>query len=115
MGRRYRAIFSHNSWLTFWGALQEERKKQLEEEIPRLEAEIDFLKVNSFSSEQVMRDAKDLQSRWPELNTEEKRQIVECVTNKIVVAKDEIDIELCYLPSFKKVTESNWSLGDSNP
>ena len=62
-----------------------------------------------------MRDAKDLQSRWPELNTEEKRQIAECVTNRIVISKDEIDIDLCYLLSLKKGAESNWSLGDSNP
>ena len=78
----------------------EERQKQLEEEMPRLQAEIDFLKINTFSSEQVMNDAHDLQARWPHLDREEKRRIVECITNKIVIEKDEISIDLCYLLPF---------------
>jgi len=87
----------------------------MEEEIPRLQAEIDLLSVNSFSGEQVMNDAQDLQSQWPLLAQDEKRRIVECITSKITIAKDEIDIELCYLPSFKELTKRDWSLGDSNP
>ena len=93
----------------------EERQKQIEEELPRLQAEIDLLSINSFSGEQVMNDAQDLQSQWPLLEQDEKRRIVECITNKIVIAKDEIDIELCYLPSFNELTKRDWSLGDSNP
>ncbi len=93
----------------------EERQKQLEEEMPRLQAEIDFLKINTFSSEQVMNDAHDLQARWPHLDREEKRRIVECITNKIVIEKDEISIDLCYLPSSKEITKREWSLGGSNP
>ena len=93
----------------------EERQKQLDEEIPRLQAEIDFLKIESFSSDQVMNDAHDLQARWPTLEREEKRKIVECITKKIVIAKEEISIDLCYLPSSKELSKRNWSLGDSNP
>lgn len=93
----------------------EERQKQLEDEIPRLQAEIDFLTVNSFSGDQVMNDAHDLQTRWPHLDQEEKRKIVECVTNKIVISKDEIEIDFCYLPSSKELIKRDWSLGDSNP
>ncbi len=93
----------------------EERQKQLDEEIPRLQAEIDFLKINSFSSDQVMNDAHDLQSRWPKLEREEKRKIVECITNKIVFTKNEISIDLCYLPSSKELSKREWSLGGSNP
>lgn len=93
----------------------EERQKQIDEEIPRLQAEIDFLKINTFSTDQVMNDAHDLQSRWPQLEREEKRKIVECITNKIVIAKDEISIDLCYLPSSKELSKREWSLGDSNP
>jgi site-specific DNA recombinase len=43
----------------------EERQSQLEEELPKLQAEIDFLGVNSFSSDQVMNDATYLQASWP--------------------------------------------------
>jgi site-specific DNA recombinase len=93
----------------------EERQKQLEEEIPRLEADIDFLKVSAFSREQVMNDAHDLQTRWPVLDKAGKRNIVESITNKIIIEKDEISIDLIYLPSLKGLTKRNWSLGDSNP
>ena len=93
----------------------EERQKQLEEELPKLQAEIDLLRVTSFSADQVMNDATYLQESWPGLERVEKRKIVECITNKIVVSKEEITIDLCYLPSSKELTKRDWSLGDSNP
>lgn len=93
----------------------EERQKQLEEELPRLQAEIGFLRMNSFSADQVMNDATYLQESWPGLERTEKRKIVECITNRIVVSKEEITIDLCYLPSSKEITKRDWSLGDSNP
>ena len=43
------------------------------------------------------------------------KSIVECITNQIVVAKDEISLDLCYIPSSKEITKRAWSLGDSNP
>ena len=93
----------------------EERQKQLDEEIPRLQGEIDFLKANALSSRQVMADAHDLQSRWPHLDKDEKRTIVECITSRIIIRKDEIAIELCYLPPSGDLSKREWSLGDSNP
>jgi len=84
----------------------EERRKALEEEIPRLQGEVDFLKIEYLSSGQVISEARDLYSRWPELNFEEKRKIVENIVEKILIGKDEVQIDLCYLPSsFKEVTE----------
>jgi site-specific DNA recombinase len=93
----------------------EQRQKQLEDELPKLQAEIDFLKVNSFSSDQVMNDAVYLQESWPALDRTEKRKIVECITNKIVISKEEITIDLCYLPSSKELSKRNWSLGGPFP
>ena len=61
----------------------EERQKQLEQE-PQAQAEIDFLKVDSFSADQVMKDATYLQEVG---RMSEKGKIVECITNKIVVSK----------------------------
>ena len=37
-------------------------------------------------------------SRWPSLPSEDKREIVETITDHITVGKDDISIELCYLP-----------------
>ncbi|MGC3990839.1 MAG: recombinase family protein [Chthoniobacteraceae bacterium] len=93
----------------------EERQKQLEEEIPRIQADMDFLKVNQFSSDQILNDSHGIQSRWPELDSSEKRKIVECITKKIEIGKDEIAIDLCYLPSSVEMSKRDWSLGDSNP
>lgn len=93
----------------------EERQRQLEEELPKLQAEIDFLTVNSISADQIVSDANFLQETWPTLERDEKRKIVECITKRITVSKEEIDIELCYLPSSKDMTKRDWSLGGSNP
>lgn len=63
----------------------EERQKQLEEETAKLQADVDLLKIDSFSRDQVIDDANYLQEAWPRLEGQEKRKIVECITNKIVI------------------------------
>ncbi len=77
----------------------EERLKQLDDEIPRLQGEVDFLRIHYLSSDQVLASARDLYSRWPELKPEEKRRIAEAITERVVIGKDDVTIELCYLPS----------------
>jgi site-specific DNA recombinase len=77
----------------------EERKQQLEDQIPVLMGEIDFLKIQYFSSDQVLTEAKDLYTRWPELARDEKRQIIEHTVEKIVIGREDISIELGYIPS----------------
>jgi len=91
----------------------EERQKQLEEETSKLQADVDLLKIDSFSRDQVMNDANYLQDAWPSLDQAEKRKIVECITNKIVIAKNEVEIDLCYLPSSKHMSKRDRSLHGS--
>ncbi len=93
----------------------EERQKQLDEEISKLQADVDLLKVDSFSREQVMNDATYLQEAWPRLDQVEKRKIVECITNRIVIDKGDVEIDLCYLPSSKDMSKRDRSLRGSNP
>jgi site-specific DNA recombinase len=81
----------------------EERKKQLGNEIPRLQGEIDFLKINYLSSTEIVSEAQDLYSRWSSLDFEAKRRVIENITEKIVVGEDDISLELCYLPSSAEV------------
>jgi site-specific DNA recombinase len=76
----------------------EERQKQIDHELPRLQAEVDFLKISYLSKDEVLTNARNLYARWPQLAHEERRQITEALAQKIVVGKGEIDIELCYLP-----------------
>jgi site-specific DNA recombinase len=92
----------------------EERHRQLEDEIPTAQAEVDFLKINHLSSDRIRAEAKDLYGRWPSLTREEKQRIVESVTDKIVVAEDGIEISLCYLPSSEELVKEQRSLWDSS-
>lgn len=73
--------------------------KQLEEQLPELEAEVDFLKIEYLSSETVLDGAKDLFNNWAGMPLEEKRNIVELITNSITIGKSDINISLSYLPT----------------
>lgn len=84
----------------------EERLKQIQDQIPELQGEIDFLKIQYLSSDQVLSEAKDLYSRWSELTAEEKRKIVENITEKTTIGKEDVTINLCYLPSSSEVMAS---------
>ena len=52
----------------------EERLNQIEDQLPEIQAEIDFLKIQYLSSDQILHDAQDLYSRWPTLTSEEKQK-----------------------------------------
>jgi site-specific DNA recombinase len=89
----------------------QEQLRQMEEQIPDMEAEIDFLKIQYLSSDVVMNEAKDLYNNWANLPFEGKRSIVETITDRIDVQKDAINIALAYLPkpdhSFEMPREGN--------
>ncbi|MGA1869178.1 MAG: recombinase family protein [bacterium] len=92
----------------------EERQKQLESEIPELQGEIDFLKIQFLSSDQILSEAKDLYGRWPQLVTEEKRKIIECITEKIIIGAEDVTINLCYIPaSAEMMAEGQHNFRDS--
>jgi site-specific DNA recombinase len=76
----------------------EDRRCQLEEEIPRLQGEIDFLKIQHLSEEQLASEAEDLYTRWDDLSSEDKRALVQAIVNRVTVGTDEIEISLSYLP-----------------
>lgn len=75
------------------------RRRTLEEEIPRLQAEIDIRKINHISSEDIVSGARDLHSHWSTFSHDEKWAIVEAITDRIVVHKDEIELHLLYEPN----------------
>ena len=77
----------------------EGRLKALEDQIPRLQAELDFLRIQNVSRDEIITEAQDLYGRWADLNPEEKRQIVENVVERITVGKDNISIDLAYVPA----------------
>ena len=74
------------------------RLEQLDNELPELQAEVDILKITQLSEAEVVSEARDLYSRWPELPLEEKRHIVEAITERIVIFDGEVEINLYYAP-----------------
>lgn len=89
----------------------EERLRQLEDELPRVQAEVDFLRLQLRSSDEVLSEARDLYSRWPSLPFEDRRQIIEGITDHILVADNEITIQLAYLPSDSKPSSKDKTKG----
>jgi site-specific DNA recombinase len=89
----------------------EARLNQLLAELPKLQAEVDFAKVNRLSADDVLHEANSLYARWPKLPPGEKRQIVEALIEKVVIGKGEIDITFSYLPSSKEQCKSQQKLG----
>lgn len=75
-----------------------ERQRQLEDTLPALQGDLDVLKIAKLSQEEIITEARDLYSRWPTLPYEEKRRIVETITERIVVADGEVEINLFYSP-----------------
>lgn len=94
----------------------ETRMAEIKEAIPRLQAEIDFLKINFLSSDVILTEAQDLYGRWPQLDFPAKRKIVENITDRIHIGRDTIHIELCYLPSSEDMAKrQHLNTGCSSP
>lgn len=77
----------------------EERLLQITGQLPELEAEIDFLRIQHRSGDVVLRDATDLYSCWNTLEFGDKRMIIEAITESVSVGRTDIHIKLSYLPT----------------
>ena len=94
----------------------EEQQRKLADELHKLEAEIDVLKVSQSSADEVIAEALDLQKSWPKLSIPDKRNLIESITEKIVVGVDSVDITLSYMPTSEILTKRQRNvLGSSRP
>ncbi|MDE2133914.1 MAG: recombinase family protein [Alphaproteobacteria bacterium] len=92
----------------------EERLNQLDDAIPSEQAALDVLRIHALSGEQILEEVRDLHTRWSSLSKEDKRSIVEAITETIIVGKDEVDIRLHYVPETASPPKANPS-GDDGP
>lgn len=79
-----------------------DRRKQLEAELPKVEAQIALLTIDGLSQESLAAEATNLYERWPGLTVQEKHDLVELIARSITVSNDEVNIELIHFPSFQE-------------
>ncbi len=90
----------------------DERQKQIETEILDLQAQIDVAKIARVNRDYMLAEARGLHSRWPELSRGDKRDIVQAITEEIVVGKEEVEIHLQYLPGpGERVDKGTYQVG----
>jgi len=82
----------------------EERGKALNDRLPKLQAELDFLRIQNLSRDEIVSEAQDLYGRWTDLLPDEKRQIVENVVERVTIGNGEVSIDLAYIPSSSELT-----------
>ncbi len=87
------------------------RQKQLDDEIPKIQAELDLMKIDDLCREEIITGARDLYTRWPDLPRDEKRTIVEAIVDRIDVGSADIEINLLYLPERNSGTKATNAQG----
>lgn len=109
MAKTHRLYLADQLSVEGFGAIYrplEERKKQLDDEIPKLQAELDVLKIQILSKDDILTRARDLYGRWLELSREERRTIVEAIVDRIEVGSGDVQISLAYAPlPLKSITK----------
>jgi site-specific DNA recombinase len=76
----------------------DERLSQINSDIATLQATLDAGRIARLNQDYMISEARTLHTRWPSLSLGQKRDIVQAITDEIVVGPDEIDIRLQYLP-----------------
>ncbi|WP_394692368.1 recombinase family protein [Hyphobacterium sp.] len=75
-----------------------ERLEQIDTSIGGLEGQIAALEVADASSDEIISEARDLYGRWDKLTFDQKRRIIESITDEIIVGDRDIQIHLHYVP-----------------
>lgn len=81
------------------GGLQE-RKQQLEQEIPRLEGEIAFLKASDIGRDYLKTQATTLYAMWDTVDNDNRARIARELLGGVTVEPKEVVFDYFYLPQF---------------
>ncbi|MEX0813183.1 MAG: recombinase family protein [Chitinophagales bacterium] len=74
-----------------------EQLNQQRDTIPKLEGEIQALEQLQTSSEYMFDEARSVYKKWTTYSIDEKREIVNTITESIIVGEEDITINLLYL------------------
>jgi len=74
-----------------------EQLQQIQVQIPLIEGEMLALRQNEESSKYLFSEAQNLYTKWNTLDREEKRNIIESITDSIIIDSEDITINLKYL------------------
>ena len=88
----------------------EERLNQLNQTLPKLQADVDYLRVNNLSTDEILHEATTLYDRWPELPFDDKRKIAESLVEKITLGNNEINITWSYRPTSTELCKNQQRL-----
>jgi len=91
----------------------QDRKQQLENEIPRLEGEIDFIKTSELGKDFLLTKATTLYALWDTLNNDEKAKIARELLSKITITEKELIFEYFYLPQLMELCNPDQTLRGS--
>lgn len=81
-----------------------EKQKQVEKSIVELQGEIDAIKMQSLDNEQVLHDAQSLHKQWHTFTNDDKKTIIEAITDSIIIGNEDIEINLSYIPTLTQET-----------
>jgi site-specific DNA recombinase len=88
----------------------QERKGQMESEIPRLEGEIAFMKISELGKDYLITKATTLYALWDTIDYNSHVKIARELTNGITVKKNELIFEYFYLPEFMELCNPDHTL-----
>lgn len=89
-----------------------DRKEKIQEELPRIQAEIDFLETSAISKEYLIDQATTFASMWPVLSYEEKIKLVDELVEEVRIQEDNLHFTLTYTPPLRKVGKGAHNLRD---
>lgn len=92
----------------------EQQIAALNAELPRLEGELEAIEMRQISAEEVVTEATNLHNLWPRFGRDEKRRIIESITESIILKNDEIDITFSCMPTSEELTKRQRNLSDSS-
>ncbi|HEY0881993.1 MAG TPA: recombinase family protein, partial [Archangium sp.] len=74
------------------------RRQALDREIPRAQAEVDALAIESISAEHIAHEGRGFYEQWPSMPTDRRRAVAELLVKEVVVGVEDLTINLFTLP-----------------